>query len=235
MRYMVFVKMTEDVGDPPAELVEAMSREMGGAFADGSMVAAGGLYPMSQSTEIRLEGGTVTTHGGPYTEVKEVVGGFSILEARPHPRRRRRERPTRHRAAPAALAGLARRGRGSPHRRTRARQLSTAARTAVAAVRRPTMQAMGSDAAAAATAVWRRESSHVIATLVRLTGDVDLAEDLAQEAMVAALAQWPEEGIPASPGAWLMSVAKRRAIDHFRRGETRRKPVEELGQTRILE
>jgi len=93
------------------------------------------------------------------------------------------------------------------------------------------MQAMGSDAAAAATAVWRRESSHVIATLVRLTGDLDLAEDLAQEAMVAALAQWPEEGIPASPGAWLMSVAKRRAIDHFRRGETRRKLVEELGQT----
>jgi hypothetical protein len=84
MRYMVFVKMTEDVGDPPAELVEAMSREMGGAFADGSMVAAGGLYPMSQSTEIRLEGGAVTTHDGPYAEVKEVVGGFSILEVRTH-------------------------------------------------------------------------------------------------------------------------------------------------------
>jgi RNA polymerase sigma factor (sigma-70 family) len=89
---------------------------------------------------------------------------------------------------------------------------------------------MGSDTAAAVTAVWRRESGHVIATLVRLTRDLDLAEDLAQEALVAALAQWPDEGIPASPGAWLVSVAKRRAIDHFRRGQTRRKLVEELGQ-----
>lgn len=84
MRYMVFVKMAEDVGDPPAELVEAMSRGIGGAFADGSMVAVGGLYPMSQSTEIRLEDGAVTVHDGPYAEVKEVVGGFSILEVRSH-------------------------------------------------------------------------------------------------------------------------------------------------------
>ncbi len=84
MRYMVFVKMAEDVGDAPAELVEAMTREMGGAFADGSMVAAGGLYPMSQSTEIRLQDGTVTTVDGPFTEAKEVVGGFAILEVRSH-------------------------------------------------------------------------------------------------------------------------------------------------------
>jgi RNA polymerase sigma factor (sigma-70 family) len=92
------------------------------------------------------------------------------------------------------------------------------------------MRGMGSDAAAVAGAVWRRESGHLVATLVRLTRDLDLAEDLAQEAMAAALAQWPDEGIPARPGAWLVSVAKRRAVDHFRRGETRRKLVEELGQ-----
>jgi hypothetical protein len=84
MRYMVFVKMAEDVGDPPSALIEAMSREMGAAFADGRMVAAGGLYPMAQSTEIRLEGGAVTTVDGPYAEAKEVVGGFSILEVASH-------------------------------------------------------------------------------------------------------------------------------------------------------
>jgi hypothetical protein len=82
MRYMVFVKMAEDVGDPPAELVEVMGREMGQAFADGSMIDAGGLYPTDQSTEIRLSGGTITRIDGPYAEAKEVVGGYSIIEAR---------------------------------------------------------------------------------------------------------------------------------------------------------
>jgi hypothetical protein len=82
MRYLVFVKMAEDVGEATPELVEAMGAAMGEAFADGTMVDAGGLYPLSQSTEIRLSGGTVTTTDGPYSEAKEVVGGYSIIEAR---------------------------------------------------------------------------------------------------------------------------------------------------------
>ena len=82
MRYMVFVKMAEDVGDPPPALVEAMGREMGEAFAAGSMIDAGGLYPTAQSTEIQLRGGVATTTDGPYAEAKEVVGGYSIIEAR---------------------------------------------------------------------------------------------------------------------------------------------------------
>jgi RNA polymerase sigma factor (sigma-70 family) len=85
-------------------------------------------------------------------------------------------------------------------------------------------------AAAAAAAAWRHESAHVLATLVRMTRDVDLADDLAQEAMLAALQQWPVEGIPDKPAAWLVSVAKRRAVDHFRRSETRRRLVERLGE-----
>ena len=82
MRYMVFVKMAEDVGDAPPELQEVMGREMGEAFASGSIVDAGGLYPTAQRTEIRLAGGEVTTTDGPYAEAKEVVGGYSILEVR---------------------------------------------------------------------------------------------------------------------------------------------------------
>ena len=66
-------------------------------------------------------------------------------------------------------------------------------------------------------AVWRLESTRLIAGLVRIVGDVGLAEDLAQEALVAALAQWPAAGVPANPGAWLMTTAKRRAVDQFRR------------------
>jgi predicted RNA polymerase sigma factor len=68
-------------------------------------------------------------------------------------------------------------------------------------------------------AVWRIESARIIAGLARLVRDVGLAEELAQDALVAALEQWPVEGIAARPGAWLMLTAKHRAIDRIRRGE----------------
>jgi len=66
-------------------------------------------------------------------------------------------------------------------------------------------------------AIWRIESPRLIAHLTRVTRDVGRAEDLAADAFVSALAQWPDEGIPRNPGAWLMAIAKRRAIDHLRR------------------
>ena len=78
-------------------------------------------------------------------------------------------------------------------------------------------------------AIWRTESARLVAALTRMTRDVSLAEDLAQDALVAALEQWPETGVPDNPIAWLMTVAKRRAIDHFRRTETMRRKVAELG------
>lgn len=68
-------------------------------------------------------------------------------------------------------------------------------------------------------AVWRIEGARIVATLAKMTGDVGLAEDLAQEALVDALAQWPESGVPRNAGAWLTAVAKRRAIDAWRRRE----------------
>lgn len=68
-------------------------------------------------------------------------------------------------------------------------------------------------------AVWRIESARIVATLAKVTGDVGLAEDLAQEALVDALRQWPESGVPDNPGAWLTAVAKRKAIDAWRRRE----------------
>lgn len=79
-------------------------------------------------------------------------------------------------------------------------------------------------------AVWRLESTRLVGALVRIVRDVGLAEDLAQDALVAALAQWPASGVPANPGAWLMAVAKRRAIDGFRRDERQDRAYAELGQ-----
>ncbi|HXQ28701.1 MAG TPA: sigma-70 family RNA polymerase sigma factor, partial [Gemmatimonadales bacterium] len=67
-------------------------------------------------------------------------------------------------------------------------------------------------------AVWRIESPKLIAVLARLVGDVGLAEDLAQDALVAALERWPADGVPDQPGAWLLATAKHRAIDLLRRG-----------------
>jgi len=68
-------------------------------------------------------------------------------------------------------------------------------------------------------AVWRIEAARLVAGLAKLTRDVGLAEELAQDALVIALRDWPENGIPAKPGAWLMQTAKRRFIDHFRRSK----------------
>jgi RNA polymerase sigma factor (sigma-70 family) len=79
-------------------------------------------------------------------------------------------------------------------------------------------------------AVWRIESARIIAGLARIVRDVGLAEELAQDALVAALQQWPESGIPDNPGAWLMATAKHRAIDFFRRNELIDRKHEELGR-----
>jgi RNA polymerase sigma-70 factor, ECF subfamily len=84
------------------------------------------------------------------------------------------------------------------------------------------------DARRAIEAVWRIESPRLIAGLARMVRDVGLAEDLAQDALVAALQQWPESGVPENPGAWLMAIGKRRAIDHFRRAETLQRKQHEL-------
>ena len=88
---------------------------------------------------------------------------------------------------------------------------------------------MTTDTHRAIEAVWRIESAKVIASLTRLTGDVGLAEDLAQDALVAALEQWPESGVPNNPGAWLMAAAKRRGIDQLRRRSLLDRKHEQLG------
>ena len=86
------------------------------------------------------------------------------------------------------------------------------------------------DAARSVEAVWRLESARLIAGLARLVRDVGLAEELAQDALVAALEQWPVEGVPDNPGAWLMTTGKRRAIDHIRRQERYARKLEEVGR-----
>ena len=87
--------------------------------------------------------------------------------------------------------------------------------------------------AEAIAAVWRAESTRLVAALTRLTRDVGAAEDLAQDALVAALEQWPEAGIPHNPGGWLMTIAKRRGIDQIRRAETLKRKTEEMAHAQL--
>ncbi|WP_328460905.1 RNA polymerase sigma factor [Actinoplanes sp. NBC_00393] len=86
------------------------------------------------------------------------------------------------------------------------------------------------DVSATVGAVWRQESARIVAGLLRLVRDVGLAEELAQDALVAALEQWPAGGVPDNPGAWLMTIAKRRAVDHIRRSRTQERLAPELAQ-----
>src|SRR5438093_12258674 len=79
-------------------------------------------------------------------------------------------------------------------------------------------------------AVWRIESAKIIAGLTRIVRDVGLAEELAQDALVAALERWPGSGVPDNPGAWLMATAKHHAIDHLRRSRRLERKHEELGR-----
>src|SRR5205085_9666409 len=93
------------------------------------------------------------------------------------------------------------------------------------------MTTPANDTHRAIDAVWRIESPKLIAALTRITRDVGIAEDLAQDALVAALEQWPGEGIPRNPGAWLMAAAKHRAIDFFRRNRMLGEKHVEIGRS----
>ena len=77
--------------------------------------------------------------------------------------------------------------------------------------------------------VWRIEAARIIASVARMTRDVGRAEELAQDALVAALEHWPTTGLPANPAAWLMTTAKRRAIDHLRQQALHTRENEALG------
>src|SRR6476659_7335147 len=123
-------------------------------------------------------------------------------------------------------------GEAGPHARWSEHRSSPGAGDVRLPARRPQSRRrrLMSDAHAAIDAVWRIESARLIAGLARVVRDVGLAEDLAQDALVAALEQWPEEGVPANPGAWLMAVARRRGVDAMRRAVTLQGKVELLGR-----
>ena len=88
-----------------------------------------------------------------------------------------------------------------------------------------------SEVQSALARVFREEWGRIVASLIRVTGDWDLAEDSAQDAFAAATEQWPREGVPRNPGAWLTTTARHRAVDRLRRVATGRRKLEEMAMT----
>ena len=200
----------------------------------GVMLAGEGLHPSSRGKRVLFSGTKRTVVDGPFAETKELIAGFWLWQVKsmeeavewarrcPNPRRGR----VRARAASGLRDRRIRRGDdsraarpGGPSARSDLRAgngLTAAPSPALRGARSPVT---ADETHRAIEAVWRIESARLIAALTRIVRDVGLAEELAQDALVAALEQWPEEGVPQRPGAWLMATAKHRAIDRIRRNQ----------------
>ena len=198
MRVLTLLKMSESgLGEPPAEMFTAMDATIKEIDATMTIVDTNGLLPSGVAgTRIVSTGGRSTVLDGPFTESRELVGGYAIVEVDTYAAGGRGV-PEDHRGAREVLAGLGGRGRGAPdHGPGRATRRLTACAAAMPPV------GIGRVAAApeVVSAVWRSEAARLVAGLTRMTQDLGLAEDLAQDALVAALEQWPESGRARQPG-----------------------------------
>ena len=226
MRFMMLVKA--DRRSEAGVLPEREAPDRDGKFNEelvkaGVMLAGEGCSPARKARASSSPGTNATVIDGPFTETKELIAGYWLWQVKsmeeaiewvkrcPNPdwrgerdrdspgvrsrglRRRAHARAPRAGGAPARAGGREEVTRGSDASRVERWRLS--------------------DTHRAIDAVWRIESPRLIAGLARIVRDVGLAEELAQDALVAALEQWPESGVPDNPGAWLMATAKHRAID----------------------
>ena len=229
MKVMVLGKATEqsEAGEfGSAEDFAAMDQFNQQLVEAGVVLAADGLQPTSKGKRVAFDAdGNARVIDGPFAETKELVAGFSIWEV-------------------ASMEEAVEWVKRSPFRdgEVELRKIldaddfgeSFAAEIAAAEERlraEPAARSVVTSATQQAIdAVWRIESARLIAGLARVVRDVGLAEDLAQDALVAALEQWPESGVPDNPGAWLMAVARRRGVDTIRRAVTLQSKVELLGR-----
>ena len=250
MRVMVLVKANADSEAgvmPDEELLTAMTRYNEELVKAGVMLAGEGLHPSSKGVRVRFEGDKRTVIDGP---VRRDEGADRRLLALAGEVARRGDRMAQARAVrrwdgDRAASGLRDRGlrRGAHARAEGGERAPEGAGRSEAVVSGDLVRAATDDPGAvkesdthrAIDAVWRIESARLIAGLARIVRDVGLAEELAQDALVAALEQWPESGVPDNPGAWLMATAKHRAIDLLRRRERLERKHQELGRELELE
>ena len=192
------------------------------------MLAGEGLHPTSKAVRVRFEGDKRTVIDGPFTESKELIAGYWLWQVRDMDeaiewiKRAPFDGGTQIEIRPV----FEEEDFGDEFTPELREQEQPAARPDRGAA----VVATGSDTNRAIETVWRIESARLIAGLTRIVRDVGLAEELSQDALVAALEQWPESGVPDNPGAWLMATAKHRAIDLLRRSSTLERKQEELAR-----
>ena len=252
MRVMVFVKATEDSekGILPtpetAEMFEAMGRFNEELRNAGVLLAADGLKPSSQGKRIAFDGPGRTVIDGPFAETRELVAGFWLWEVKdmdeavawvkrcPNPMPGPSEIEIRPLYEMADLQEfLTPEARKSTIGRARSSAAPETSRPRPACLADGFRRQGGMTAGEthrAIEAIFRIERARLIAGLARVVRNVDLAEELAQDALVIALSEWPRTGVPANPGAWLMTAAKRRAIDAIRRDRMRERKHEEIAR-----
>ena len=224
MKVLVMIKgdgADEDKVAPTDEMFAEMNVYNEQLVNAGIMLAGEGLKPSSNGAKVVWDtSGEVSVVDGPFTEAKEIIAGYwiwqvSSLDEAVEWAKRCPSTPGHALGAgdpavlrdgglrPGGLAGDPREGAGAG-----ATGLKAAAR-------------LMADARRTVEVIWRIESPRLIASLTRLVRDVGLAEELAQDAFVTALEQWPVTGVPDKPGAWLMVTARHRAIDLIRREQNR--------------
>ena len=190
-----------DGDPPPPEVLEPVMRDVDALNqelkAAGAWVFAGGLHAPSTATVVRLRDGDVLMTDGPFAEGKEHIGGFTSSR-RPISTPRSNGAVSSPRRPPSADRGAAvpRRGRGVS--------------AAVPAL--PTSEI---------ERVFREEYGRAVAVLVRVFGDIDVAEEAVQDAFTTAVQRWPSSGLPPSPAGWIITTARNRAIDRLRREASR--------------
>ncbi len=205
MTHYMLAMHQPDEGVPPAEVLSEVMRRLG-ELADrmreaGAFVLTVGLQPASSATVVRSDAplgvapDEYLLSDGPFAEAKEHLGGFWVIEA-----------PDLDAALDWAQARRSR-SRACPSRSGRSRGWCSD-RCRMPRRRR--------------ALVFRENHGRAIAILIRLLGDLDLAEDAVQEAFVAALQTWPLRGVPPSPAGWIVTTARRRAVDRLRREQAGR-------------
>ena len=248
MRYLMLLHGNPPPTPPPPDLMEAIMKLGEEATRAGVLLDTQGLAPSAAGgVRVELAGGQLSVTDGPFTEAKEIIS-YAVYEVRS--KEEAVEWASRfialHRdlwpgwegdceirrvfgpedfGEPAPEPGDPAGPGGRPAHGT------PSCRRPRSGPGAPGDPARGTHAAV--EAVWRIESARLVAGLARFVGDVGLAEELAQDALVAALEQWPAEGVPANPGGWLMSTAKHRAIDQLRRRQNYQRKLAEVG--RMLE
>src|SRR4051812_28069136 len=135
-----------------------------------------------------------------------------------------------HEAAPGSVARLGRRVRGTEGVRPGGLRSPRLMPAGSSAGMRGSVAVAATDPRRVVETVWRMESARIVAGLARLVRDIGLAEELAQDALVIALEQWPVSGVPDQPGRWLMATAKHRAIDLLRRQSRYTDKLAEIGR-----